>query len=70
MTSAPVRNPLSDHLLTPQNAAFLLIDCALWTEICMAFTALDALRDGYEVYPLSTRSAAHRPTPTAPASTA
>jgi nicotinamidase-related amidase len=143
MTSAPVRDPLSDHLLTPQNAAFLLIDyqpsqlagvhsmdrdlllkdavstvrtikafevpvvhstinvatgrgkptlpeladlltddkpldrtttnswediefraavhatgrrklilCALWTEICMAFTALDALREGYEVYPV------------------
>ena len=29
-----------------------LIICALWTEICMAFTALDALRDGYEVYPV------------------
>ena len=29
-----------------------LIMCALWTEICMAFTALDALRDGYEVYPV------------------
>jgi nicotinamidase-related amidase len=26
--------------------------CALWTEICMAFPALDALRDGYEVYPV------------------
>src|SRR5438876_7964156 len=26
MTSAPVRDPLSDHLLTPQNAALLLID--------------------------------------------
>jgi nicotinamidase-related amidase len=143
MTSAPVRDPLSDHLLTPQNAAFLLIDYqpsqlagvhsmdrdllvkntvstvrtvkafdvpvvhstinvasgrgqptlpeladlltddksldrtttnswediefraavhatgrrkliirALWTEICMAFTALDALREGYEVYPV------------------
>jgi nicotinamidase-related amidase len=143
MTSAPVRDPLSDHLLTPENAAFLLIDyqpsqlaavhsmdrdlllknavstvrtikafgipvvhstinvasgrgqptlpelaelltddkpldrtttnswediefvqavratgrrklivCALWTEICMAFTALDALREGYEVYPV------------------
>ena len=26
MTSAPVRDPLADHLLTPQNAAFLLID--------------------------------------------
>ena len=143
MTSAPVRDPLADHLLTPQNAAFLLVDyqpsqlagvhsmdrdlllknavwtvrtvkafdvpvvhstinvasgrgkptlpeladlltddkpldrtttnswediefraavhatgrrklifCALWTEICMAFTALDALREGYEVYPV------------------
>ena len=143
MTSAPARDPLADHLLTPQNAAFLIIDyqpsqlggvhsmdrdlllknavstvrtiktfdipvvhstinvatgrggptlpeladllaadkpldrtttnswediefvqavhatgrrklilCALWTEICMAFTALDALREGYEVYPV------------------
>jgi nicotinamidase-related amidase len=143
MTSAPVRDPIADHLITPQNAAFLLIDyqpspltgvrsmdhdllvknavstvktiktfdvpivhstvnvasgrgqptiaelaglltddkpfdrtainswedvevvqavhatgrrklilCALWTEACMTFTALDALRDGYEVYPV------------------
>ena len=142
MTSAPVRDPIADHLLTPENAAFLFIDyqpaqlaavrsmdhalmmknvvstvrtiktfgvpvvhstvnvasgqgptlpelagllaedkpldrttvnswedlefvqavhatgrrklilCALWTEICMAFTALDALREGYEVYPV------------------
>ena len=142
MTSAPVRDPLSDHLLTPENAAFLFIDyqpaqlaavrsmdhallmknavstvrtikafgvpvvhstvnvaagqgptlpevagllsedkpldrttvnswediefrqavyatgrrklviCALWTEVCMAFTAVDALRDGYQVYPV------------------
>jgi nicotinamidase-related amidase len=143
MTSAPVRDPLADHLITPQNAAFVLIDyqptqlaavhsmdrelllknavstvrtikafgvpvvhstvnvasgrgqptlpeladlladdkpldrttvnswedieflaavratgrrklviCALWTEVCMAFTALDALREGYEVYPV------------------
>jgi nicotinamidase-related amidase len=142
MTSAPVRDPFSDHLITPQNAALLLIDyqpaqvasvrsmdhellvknavstvrtikafgvpvvhstvnvaagqgptipelaglladdkpldrtsvnswedtqfldavratgrrklifCALWTEVCMAFTALDALRDGYEAYPV------------------
>jgi hypothetical protein len=29
-----------------------LIICALWTEICMAFTTLDALREGYEVYPV------------------
>jgi len=142
MTGAPIRDPLADHLLTPENAAFLFIDyqpsqlaavrsmdhdlllknavstvrtiktfgvpvvhstvnvasgqgptlpelagllaedkpldrtttnswedvefvqavhatgrrkliiCALWTEICMAFTALDALREGYEVYPV------------------
>jgi len=26
--------------------------CALWTEICMAFPALDAMREGYEVYPV------------------
>jgi nicotinamidase-related amidase len=142
MTSAPVRDPVADHLITPENAAFLFIDyqpsqlatvrsmdrdllvknavstvrtiktfevpvvhstvnvaagqgptlpelaglltddkpldrttvnswediefvqavhatgrrkliiCALWTEICMAFTALDALREGYEVYPV------------------
>jgi nicotinamidase-related amidase len=144
MTSAPVRDPLADHLITPQNAALLLIDyqpqqltavrsmdralmvknavstvrtikafgvpvvhstvnvasgreqptilelaglvaddkpldrttinswedvefvqavhatgrrkliiCALWTEMCMAFAALDALREGYEVYPVT-----------------
>jgi nicotinamidase-related amidase len=29
-----------------------LILCALWTEICMAFPALDALREGYDVYPI------------------
>jgi nicotinamidase-related amidase len=143
MTSAPIRDPLADHLITPQNAALLLIDyqpaqvssvrsmdhellvknavstvrtikafgvpvvhstvnvssgqgqptipelagllendkpldrttvnswediefvaavraagrrklifCALWTEVCMAFTALDALREGYEAYPV------------------
>jgi nicotinamidase-related amidase len=42
-----------------------LIICALWTEVCMAFTALDALREGYEVYPVvdaiaGTSPAAHR----------
>jgi len=29
-----------------------LIICALLTEICMAFPALDAMREGYEVYPV------------------
>ena len=143
MASAPIRDPVGDHLLTPQNAALLLIDyqpsqfagvrsmdqdlllenivstvktakafdlpivhstinvatgrgqptvpelaellednapidrtttnawedaeflaavratgrrkliaCALWTEICMTFPTLDALREGYAVYPV------------------
>jgi nicotinamidase-related amidase len=156
MASAPIRDPVADHLLTPQNAALLVIDyqpsqfagvrsmdhdlllenivstvkiakafdlpvvhstinvatgrgqptvpelaellednppvdrtstnawedveflaavratgrrklilCALWTEICMAFPALDALREGYEVYPVAdaiggTSEEAHR----------
>ena len=29
-----------------------LIMTALWTEICLAFPSLDALREGYEVYPV------------------
>jgi nicotinamidase-related amidase len=29
-----------------------LIFCALWTEVCMAFAALGAIREGYEVYPV------------------
>jgi nicotinamidase-related amidase len=29
-----------------------LIMTALWTEICLAFPALDAMRDGFEVYPV------------------
>jgi len=29
-----------------------LIMTALWTEICLAFPTLDALRDGFEVYPV------------------
>jgi nicotinamidase-related amidase len=29
-----------------------LIMCALWTEVCMAFPSLDALREGYDVYPV------------------
>jgi nicotinamidase-related amidase len=42
-----------------------LIVCALWTEICMAFPALDAMREGYEVYPVvdaigGTSEEAHR----------
>ena len=42
-----------------------LILCALWTEICMTFPALDALRENYEVYPVvdaigGTSEEAHR----------
>ena len=42
-----------------------LIMCALWTEICLAFPALDAMREGYEVYPVvdaigGTSDEAHR----------
>ena len=42
-----------------------LILCELWTEICMAFPALDAMREGYEVYPVvdaigGTSEEAHR----------
>jgi nicotinamidase-related amidase len=29
-----------------------LIICALWTEVCLAFPALDALSEGFEVYPV------------------
>ena len=29
-----------------------LIMTALWTEACLMFPALDALREGYEVYPV------------------
>jgi nicotinamidase-related amidase len=29
-----------------------LIMAALWTEACLSFPALDALREGYEVYPV------------------
>jgi nicotinamidase-related amidase len=29
-----------------------LIMAALWTEVCLAFPALDAMREGYETYPI------------------
>ena len=29
-----------------------LVLCALWTEACLTFPTLDALREGYEVYPV------------------
>lgn len=42
-----------------------LILCALWTEVCMTFPALDAIREGYEVFPVvdaigGTSTDAHR----------
>jgi nicotinamidase-related amidase len=42
-----------------------LVMCALWTEMCLAFPALDALREGFEVYPVTdavggTSAEAHR----------
>jgi nicotinamidase-related amidase len=29
-----------------------LIMAALWTEVCLAFPSLDAMREGYEIYPV------------------
>lgn len=42
-----------------------LIMAALWTEVCLVFPALDAMKAGYEVYPVvdavgGTSEAAHR----------
>jgi len=42
-----------------------LVFVALWTEVCLAYPVLDAIRDGYEVYPVvdacgSTTIEAHR----------
>jgi nicotinamidase-related amidase len=42
-----------------------LVMCALWTEVCLAFPALDAMREGYDVYPVvdaigGTSLASHR----------
>jgi nicotinamidase-related amidase len=30
-----------------------LIMCALWTEACLTFPTLDAIKEGYEVYPVA-----------------
>jgi nicotinamidase-related amidase len=40
-----------------------LIICALWTEMCMAFPALDALREGYDVCPVAGGSSADQLAP-------
>src|SRR6201995_3872578 len=42
-----------------------LIMCALWTEVCLAFPTLDALPEGFEIYPVvdavgGTSTEAHR----------
>lgn len=29
-----------------------LVMTALWTEVCLTFSALDAMRDGFETYPV------------------
>jgi len=47
-----------------------LIMTELWTEVCLAFPSLDAMREGYEVYPSSMRSEVRRPKLTVPGSSA
>ncbi len=42
-----------------------LLMCALWTEACLAYPSLDALREGFEIYPVvdavgGTSDEAHR----------
>jgi isochorismate hydrolase len=46
------QTPVTTQQYTFPSRRRKLIFCALWTEVCMAFTALDALREGYEVYPI------------------
>lgn len=43
-----------------------LIMTALWTEVCLVHPALNALRDGFEVYPVVDASAAPHARPTTP----
>ena len=40
-SSTPSRQPVQELLMT-----------ALWTEACLSFPTLDALREGYEIYPI------------------
>jgi len=47
-----------------------LIMTALWTEVCLAFPSLDAMRRGMRSIPLSTRSEVRRPKRTVPGSSA
>jgi hypothetical protein len=67
MTSAPVRDQRADHLITPENAALLLIDYqpSQLAGVCSMHCAKDTRST-----PSSTRSAAPRQRPTAPAWTA
>ena len=47
MTSQAIRDPLADHLITPQNAAFVLIDYQAYGWALLLFliaSATDALR--------------------------
>jgi hypothetical protein len=47
---APVHDQLGDHLIAPQTRRSCSVaSLTRWTEVCMAFAALDALREGYDV---------------------
>lgn len=47
-----------------------LIMTALWTEVCLTFPSLDAMRDGFEVYPWSMPWRGHPTKHTGPVSSA
>ena len=47
-----------------------LIMTALWTEVCLAFPSLDAVREGYEVYPVVDAVGGTSPKRTGPGSNA
>lgn len=40
------------HQAVKDTGRFNLIMTALWTEACLSFPALDALKEGYQVYPV------------------
>jgi nicotinamidase-related amidase len=54
MTSEPIRDPLADRLLTPQNCALVIIDYQP-TQIrsWQSPRSVDAMREGYETYPVT-----------------
>ena len=61
--SAPGKTSTSSRPSTPQGTASSS-SVRLWTEMCMAIAALDAMREGYEVYPVTDAIAAPRRRPT------